>query len=356
MKRLAVAALLLAAAPAVAAQEGPPPAPPKDAPAAPASPAEEKKVERHENKISAEAKALFEKMGKLLYSAAENGLKEFSGTLRMEMTVEAAEGGDGAMAMMPPMGLEWTASFQAPRTVSVAPKGEASPFLPPDARKSMAQMARAMLHHMLGFLAPGGDDEFDAEVRSADGKTTLVVTSYEKGVKVGVTDFAISEIGLPSSFSSELTMAAGAGPMDRARQEGKFVFEKEGEKYRFLGMDMSSPQEIEMRATWSEVAGFKLVTRWSAKVKTGMGKMLCGYAFSDLTVNGKKVDLPGSGAAKPAAPGTATPGEGGIRVPTPEEIERLKKQAEELRGRTKQGEGGGDGEKEKEGGGDELPR
>jgi hypothetical protein len=363
MKRLFAAALVLAASPAALAHDPPPPVRPQDAPAptAPAAPTTPTtpttpptapaKPARHENKISPEAKALFAKFKKLAYSAVDHGLKDLSGTVRMEMQAAGAE--SGGMAGMQPMGLEWSLTFKLPREIELKNKGEGSPIIPPQHQAQMRDAVKAVISRMFGFFVPGDDEEFDAEVVSTDGKTTLVVTVYKGETKLSVTETAVSELGLPGSFVATVTAAAGAGAMANMRSEGKFLFEKEGEKFRFSGMDVTSPNPVEMRVVWGEVGGFKLATKWAMKVDTPMGKMTLAYAFADLTINGKAVDLP-----KPAPTGTATPKDGAT-PPAPgtppagggleEEMERAKKLAEEMRkkyggGEKKEGE-----DEEKEG-------
>src|SRR5690349_10137622 len=78
--RLAVSALLFAAAPALADD---PPAP--TAPGGAAAPTAPAAGEKHVNKITDAAKAAFEKMDKIANSPVRQGLKEAAGTISSEM-------------------------------------------------------------------------------------------------------------------------------------------------------------------------------------------------------------------------------------------------------------------------------
>lgn len=292
MKSLALSlAALLALAPASLAQEGAPAPKKEEAPAAPAA-------EKHVNKVSDAAKAAFEAAEKLLYSPVGLGLKELKGTIEMKMQMAGME---EEVEGMPQMGMSFTIEFKAPREMTVGAKG--GEMFGPGAGENMARSVKSLVLNSMGVIVPAGDDEYDADIVTENGKKILILTSYEKNVKQGEMRMTIGDNGLPTT--GDMTMIERMPGGRTMEQKGKmgWVFAKDGDLWRLEKQTIEvpmAPAPMEYRIEYSEAGGFKVPT----KFLMDMGGMAFGYRFTELTVNGKVVDL---GGAKDGAPKTATP-------------------------------------------------
>lgn len=288
---VAFAAILVA--PAAAAEEAPPPKP--EAPA------------RHENKVTSEAKAAFEAWQKLLYRPTDHGLKELAGTVEMRHEMAGMEGMGGTGAGMPDMTLRFAVSFRAPATMEVAAKGN-SPMFPPQAAEGMGRSLKSLLLNALGVFAPEGDDaEYDAEVAAEEGRKVLVVTTYEKGARQGAVRFTLDDRGLAASGAAVFTEKGPGGSATEVRARLGFEYAKEGDRFLLVKKKVEisiAPAPFEYAVEYADAGGFRI----PVKTTTGMQGMNMVYRFADLTVNGKKVDLPaakGPEGKAPAAPGKA---------------------------------------------------
>jgi len=317
-RAFAASAGLLLFVPLALAQDTPTPkpAPPmpgeeKPAPAAEAKPAT--KVERHVNKITAEAKALFEKFDKLVYSPIRAGLKDLSGTVKMEM--DFGEGME-EMAAMGGGDLAFSVTFKAPAEVSVAPagekEGEAGRNSPMRMMKEgMTQSVRGSVRTMLGLVRPSDEDEYDVEVKTEEGRSVLYYTYFLKGVETSHSAMVLGTNGLPESA----TVTPKRDPASR-RPDGKssikFTWAKEGELYRAEKMrveEPGAPGAMESTFSYADTGGFKVAYQW--KMTIAGSPMSCGFRFTDIVVNGKKVDLPKPAAEKAAAPKAPAKGKAG---------------------------------------------
>lgn len=299
MKRIAWSlAALLAAAPAVLAQDAPAPKS-GETPAAPAAPA------RHENVVTEAAKAAFEAMEKAMSSPLAQGLKDFQGTIEMKMETMGRAG----------MSMSVSVGFKAPRDLKVWAKDEKASG---PAFEQLKEPVKGIVLNALGLYMPSGDDEFDADIVTENGKKVLVWTTYSK-TGTQTLRFGIGDDGMPTvgTFTAKEKMPGGM-EMD---QKGKFswVFEKDGDLNRLQKQvfEVESPMamKVEYVVSYSDAGGFKMPTKFVVEL---MGTKI-GYRFTDLTVNGKKVEL-GADAKAPAKeggeakpPAKAPPGKDGMK-------------------------------------------
>jgi len=146
----AVASALLAAGAARADDTKPAPAPAvPGAPGAAAHPA----TAKHENKVSAAAKAAFEKMGKLANNPVAQGLKDAGGTLTMVIPNMPPE--------MTPPGIKFT--FKAP--CGRALRGGRLRAGPDGGHGGqVGEGMEPMIRFMLGIFRPSDEGEYDADV------------------------------------------------------------------------------------------------------------------------------------------------------------------------------------------------
>jgi hypothetical protein len=276
---LAVATAVLALAGSARAADDTPPAP-----AAPAAPAA---ATKHENKITPEAKAAFEKMEKIGNNPVAHGLKDASGTIGMDM-----------MGMA--MSMKFT--FKAPADVKV----EADPNADGPMKMMGGQMARGMarmLKSMLGIFRPADEDEFDASLASKDGKDILTITTYTNNVEQGKSEFTLDSNGLIASGTSTTTMEMNGEKHD-VTSETTFTYVKAGDVYRLDKMETAMTGgggrrggmgggmgggKITISLTYTEVEKFALATSWKTEMQ-GM-QMVYESKISDLVVNGKKVEV-----------------------------------------------------------------
>lgn len=263
----------------------------KPVPAAPAAPA------KHENKISPEAKAAFEKMEKIANCPVRQGVNEAAGTITAEM-----------MGM--PVTMKFT--FKAPAAVKVEPDENMQGQMEMAGRQ-MARGAERTLKVMFGVFRPADDEEFDAEMTKKDGKDVLVITNYKDGAEQGKSELTLDANGLIASGVGTTKV----GPEKReAKSEAVYSWAKSGDTYRLEKLEMTSARpggggpgsgrggqgggmgggqggKIAITLTYTPFEKTAIATSW----KTELGGMSMVYEsrISELTVNGKKVEI-----AKPA--------------------------------------------------------
>lgn len=288
MKSIALSlAVLLAAAPAAPAQEGATP--------------EAAKPARHENKVSAEARALFEKMEKMAYNPVSKGLKEMKAGIKMKMDMGDMGGGE-EMPGMEAMGMSFAVDFKAPKTLEVTAKG--GEMFGPEGADGMKRAVRETVLRGLGVVTPPEDEEYDAEVVTEEGRKFLLMTMYEKAEKQGSMKMALPDSGPPTSGTMVMLQKMPGGRTMEQKGKMTWTYAKEGDLYRLEKMVIEVPQApapVEYTVTYTETQGFKVPT----KIQMDMGGMKFGFTFTSLTVNGKEVALPG--AARAPAAGTPTP-------------------------------------------------
>ncbi len=333
MRSVAAAlALALAFAPAALAQDPPPtpppappapPAPPKDpapapaapvpAPGAPAAPAKPAVPAKHENKVSPEAQSAYEGMRKVTYNPVALGLKDLKGTMEMKIEMPGQEGNEG-MEGMPEMKVTFAIDFKAPKTINVEASTD-NPMLM-QAADQMKQQVQQFVLNSTGTMEPGSGAEYDADLVTEKGAKVLVLKLFDKNEAKGTLRMTLDANGLPGKGVLTQEDPNMGGEMSINID---FQFGKEGDLYRMDRMVIthpSLPDPMEMVMLYSEAGGFKILTG----VKSGgpMG-MSFTYAYTDLTVNGKKVDLPKPAPKKveekPAAPPAAAPPAGGDPKP-----------------------------------------
>ncbi len=276
MKPAAVAVFALAAfALAAPAQEA---EPKKEPPPPPA---------KHVNQVSPEAKACIEAIGKAMYSPVAAGLK------RLEGTMTSTEG-SGTEAV--------TVEFREPADLKVVDVEKD----PPNGREkgatesSISRYVRALLLEsfaMEPFLPELASGEYDADlVPDGEGKA-LRLKGWFEGEFVYESMVTLDKNGLPSSSTG--TEGTGgdalrtARTFEYARVGGKFVLVRHVKKF----VDAPILGGVEVASTWTEVDGLRILTAMELKVPLG-GPVLTRW--KELTVNGKKVDLPPE--EKPPAP------------------------------------------------------
>lgn len=286
-KSTVVASLVVAALSGAARADDPKPA----APPAPAAPA----AAKHENKITPEAKAAFERMEKIANCPVRQGVVDAAGTITAEM-----------MGM--PTTMKFT--FKAPATVHVEPDANMQGQMEM-AGKQMARGAERTLKVMFGVFRPSDDEEFDAEMTKKDGKDVLVITSFKDGAEQGRNEMTLDANGLIASGVATMHV----GPEKReSKTEATYTWTKSGDTYRLEKMEMTSARpgpgsgggggagrgmggaggggmggKISISLAYTPVEKTAIATSW----KTELGGMGMTYEsrISDLTVNGKKVEI-----------------------------------------------------------------
>jgi hypothetical protein len=315
----ALAALLLLA-PAAAAQEPPaPPVPPKapEAPAAPAAPAKGEeapaKPAKHENKVTPEAKAAWEAMGKVLYNPVALGLKELKGKMVMKMEMAGMEdmGGMEGMEGMPEMKMDVSIDFKAPKTVEIAVTTD-NPMLQ-QAVGQIQQQVRSQFLASCGIMEPPAEQEFDASLETKEGAKVLVVKFYEKNEPQGEMRMNLDAAGL---FSKGTLTQTDANTGMEMSMDITYKYLKDGEAHRMDRMEIVHPmfpEPMETVMQYHDTGEFKVMTGMRTKGPMGMNFL---FGYSELTVNGKKIDLPKE--EKKAEPKKETPADGAAPVPAGE--------------------------------------
>ena len=286
-----LAAVLALTGSAAAAEEGPAAPPVPSAPAA---------APRHQNRITPEAKAMFERMDRLLYSPVKAGIKDLSGTVVMKM--DMGGGGGGGRGGMPSMDMKFSVAFTAPATVKVE-MTEAAGFMR-QAGEGMTKGMQAMMRHTLGIYRPADDEEYDAETREENGKQVLVLTSYEKAAPVSTTVFTLDDKDLIESGAHTSKVPGPTGKVAESKATTRYTWARSGDLYMVEKIAMTSseaPAPFEYVLAYADVSGAKVAVAWEMRMK-GMPAPMA-YRFTDLTVNGKAVTVP----AASSAPGPVPP-------------------------------------------------
>jgi hypothetical protein len=300
-RSLIAAALLGAAAVPALAQDGPPPppvppAPPPAAPTAPAPAPAPAAPAKHENKISDAAKAAFDGMAKQLYNPVELGLKELQGKMKMVMQMPGMDESSG----MPPMVVDFSIAFKAPEDLNVIASTD-NPMLAQAADQLQEQVKHVF---KLGVgSAKFGPEEFDADLVEKDGAKSLVLKIFAKNEPKGEMVLSLDANGLPTKG----VMKQEDPNMGEVSIEIGFTFVKEGEKYRLekqVVQHPMMPEPLSTVVTFQEAGGFKVP---SAIDTTGGMGMTFTFRYTELTVNGKKVELPAEKKPEPAPEKPATP-------------------------------------------------
>lgn len=276
MKPAAVAAFALAAlALAAPAQEA---EPKKEPPPPPA---------KHVNQVSPEAKACIDAIGKAMYSPVAAGLKRLEGTM-------TSTGKSGTEAV--------TVEFRGPSDLKVKDVEK----VPTEGRKWLmaesvtATTVRVLLTESLGMASflPGLDGgEYDAEVVPEGKGKALRITGWKEGVAVTEYLYSLNDDGLPSA--SKGTSGAAPGALNLANT---FQYSRVGDRFVLARqvmtfLDNPAFDPMDQAYTWTDVGGLRILT--SYELKDPMGGTTC-TRWKDLTVNGKKVELPPE--EKPPAP------------------------------------------------------
>jgi hypothetical protein len=307
-RTLVAAALAAVLAPAAFAQDGgsgppappAPPAPPPANPAAPA-PAAPAKPAKHENKVSDAAKAAYEGMNASLYNPIARGLKEFQGKAAMKMEFP----GMGEAEGMPPMVVDIAIAFTAPEKVTVDASTD-NPMLAQaaDQLKQQVQQLVAMGH---GTIKPM-EEEYDADLEEKDGVKTLVLKLYKDNEPRGDMRLTLGDAGLPSKGVLK-AMDPNMG-METTLEFG-FHYAKVGDKYRLEKQTVTHPMmpgPMETKISYLSAGEFDVLHSFETSGIMGSGTI--SFKYSELTVNGKKLDLPAAAKVeeKPATPtGPASP-------------------------------------------------
>ncbi len=286
----------IASSPAAFAQEPPAPMPPAPA-AAPARPDEKPaapaKPAKHENKVTPAAKAFFDGMAAKAYNPVALGLKELKGTMEMNMQMPGMEDMEEMEGMegMPKMTVVFAIDFKAPKTIAVEASTE-NPMLMQAAEQLKQQVKQLFLYGM-GTMEPDSSSEYDADVvvEKLEGKESkvLLIKVFEKNEPKGEMRMSVDANGLPAK--SVVTMVDENSGMEQT-MDMTFEFAKDGEAYRLVKQIITHPmlpEPMETAMTYSEAGGFKVATGIHSSGPMGM---TFGFAYTDLTVNGKKVELP----------------------------------------------------------------
>ncbi len=277
----AVAAVLAAAARADDPPPKTPPAPAQGGAAATGLP-------RHENKVSPEAKAAFEKMAKAMYSPVAKGLKELSGTL----LVPAGPAGDIALKV----------SFKAPDSLHV----EADAQSPMGAIASQA--CESLLRLSLGMPRPSDEAEYDAEVATKDGKQVLTITRYRNGAESGRTEMTLGDDGLVAETTTRAEVQT-PGSRRTVSRSSVFTWGKVGDLSRLEKLEEkrgAMQDRVVQTLHYTDVDGISLLTSWKTEFE-GMAMPAREVRYSELTVNGKKVDLQAPATTPPERKGPEAP-------------------------------------------------
>jgi len=230
---------------------------------------------RHENKVSAEAKAAIEQYQRLVYRPGDRGLLSLSAAL-------AADGGP------PPV---WRIDFKPPRSFGFGPTPGARPT-PVQSKMSIIQLQAPLRAGLMGMPLWDGD-EYDAEVVDRGGVKTLVVTEYHGAAKGSTSEFVFDAAGLLATATP--TPDASFHPVV------KITWERVGDLNRIVGVEMTAAdgaQSMHTKAalSYATVAGVELLTSFTTSftaTERGTTRQVNGtIRLVDVVVNGKSVELP----------------------------------------------------------------
>ncbi len=264
--RLVGAALLAVIAASSAAQDQKPPV----APPAPARAAE--------SSVTPEAKAALAKMNAAIDRPVAKGLRSMTGIVE----VTSANG---------PVTVD--VSFAAPATF----KAEAS------GRKE--GLALGMLKAAMNGVGPADDEPIDVETTRKDGHDILVLTSHGTAGWSSRSEYTLDADGLPvSGLHTRTHVVGGVERVDNSTVS--FVWSKIGETHRLAKMEMTIGATTTMSTTlaYEEFDGIPIATSWKTEVVAGQ-RQAFDYRFTELTLNGKKVEIKSAKEA-PSARGEAT--------------------------------------------------
>jgi len=253
------------------------------------------------------------------------GLTDLSGAVMMEIDAGAEGLGMGEMGKMD---LTFAVAFKAPSDLKVewkgAPEGTEKEGegggMGARMMKGMAEgmnlaVTRILRSTIEGFV-PAGDSEFDADVKVENGVTTLVITTFTKGVETSREELTLDGNGIPAVMVSTPKnppaapagggrRGMGAGPAD-GKSTVKFTYAKEGDLFRLEKMTLDSPRgPMEAKLEYADAGKFKVVRSW--ELTPAGGPMKFAFRFSEMTVNGKVVELPGAAKTSTAPTAPATP-------------------------------------------------
>jgi hypothetical protein len=266
----------------------------QDPPKAPAPPV----AAKHENKISPEAKAAFEKMAKAVNGPLQKGVKEATGTV-------VVEGPQGAMTF------KFTVKDGAVSVESAAPAGGG-----PGGggggggRGGMGGGARmwsrqieGYMGYALGVFNPSDDVEHDATVETKDGKEVVAVVHFRGGEPTERRELSTNADGLVASAVITRSGIKGGGgdPMKRAEQvnNATYSWTKSGDAWRLDKVEIkSSGATTTVALVHLDVAGSAFPASWTMTMSAGASVK---SKVTELTVDGKKVEI--KDEAKPADAG-----------------------------------------------------
>jgi hypothetical protein len=201
---------------------------------------------------------------------------------------------------MPPMVVDFSIAFKAPEDLNVIASTD-NPMLAQAADQLQEQVKHVF---KLGVgSAKFGPEEFDADLVEKDGAKSLVLKIFAKNEPKGEMVLSLDANGLPTKG----VMKQEDPNMGEVSIEIGFTFVKEGEKYRLekqVVQHPMMPEPLSTVVTFQEAGGFKVP---SAIDTTGGMGMTFTFRYTELTVNGKKVELPAEKKPEPAPEKPATP-------------------------------------------------
>jgi hypothetical protein len=300
---LAAAATLAFAAHA-RADDPPPPVKPADPPVKPAEPPAKpaEPAAKHENKITDEAKAVFEKLAKTANGPIQKGMKEASGTITAEMP-------QGALAMK--------FTVKAPGVVHVeTPEGRGQGGEPGGGQRGgggrgprgPVASAENLLGYAFGLFRPADDVEFDAEAAKKDGKDVLTVTRFKDGEQTERREMTVDADGLLVSAVVTRSQPGRDGKKSDVKTEVSYTWSKHGDAYRLDKYETKAERgSTTVAIVYADAAGRSLPTSW--KMTTQMGEV--EFKVGDLVVDGKAVEAPKKDEGAAPKKDDEKPGDGG---------------------------------------------
>jgi hypothetical protein len=294
MKKLTFLAAAAALAFAAGARADDPPAPPVK----PAKPEPAPASAKHENKVSDEAKAAYEKMEKAANCAATKGMKEATGTVSMQLPGAAT-----------PTTEKFT--FKSPGEVKIeAPQGGEGGGGGGGRGRGMGrggpgggQLAQSVLRYALGAFRPAGDAEYDASVATKDGKSVLTVTMFKDNAETMHTDYALDANGLPAAATTSRSFKDRQGAQHESKTDVAFTWTKSGDVWRLDKIESSTKMGENTVTTSTEISyvdagGLAFPSGWKSQT---MGGAIESHV-ADLVVDGKKIEIAAPAKAEGAEP------------------------------------------------------
>jgi hypothetical protein len=282
MKNLTLLAAAAALAFATGARADDPPAPPVK----PAKPDPAPAAAKHENKISDEAKALFEKLSKTVNGPLQKGVKEVDGTITTETP-------RGATAMK--------FTVKSPGVVTVEPvAGEGGGKGQGGGKGGGMRGGRGaggvdnVIAYAFGIFRPAEDAEFDAEIVKKDGKDVLSLTKFRNGEQTEHRDITVDANGLVVSAAVAGTMPRPDGQKVEFKNEAAYTWTKNGDSYRLDKVETKGERNTTLEFTYADAGGVSLPASWKMTIagKDGAAGAAIETKVGDLVVDGKKVEAP----------------------------------------------------------------